>query len=124
MADVVFEGDEFTRVSSRTDVSTVVARSSVADFLLRRRVVKSEREARWLAVAIALMSIAFVLASATWAGRSLGATPDAKPYAQMSAAERAALPVRQRLYLERLEQAERDRQAEEIRERNRSSLSN
>lgn len=113
----MFEGDEFTRGNTRGGEVTAVARSSVADFLLKRRVVRSERQARWLAGFIALLAVGLVFVSASWATKTLGATPNAKRYVEMSSAERAALPARHRLYLERL-QREADLQKErEIRDK-------
>jgi hypothetical protein len=121
MADVVFEGDEFTRGGTRGGEVTEVARSSVADFLLRRRFVRSERQARWAAASIAIIAVALVAASATWATRTLGAAPSSKSFAEMSAAERAALPAKHRLYLERLDRAEAEEKERAIRDRFKSA---
>jgi hypothetical protein len=115
--DIVFEGDEFTRCNTRAEEATSVARSSVADFLLRRRVVKSERQARWLAGFIAILAIGSVVLSATWATKTLGATPNAKRYVEMSATERAALPARHRLYLERLQREVEMKKEQELRDK-------
>lgn len=117
MADVVFEGDEFTRGRTRSVAATAVARSSVAEFLLHRRIVRSERQARLMAASIALIAVGLVVASASWATKTLGATPNAKRFSQMSAQERSALPAKHRLYLERLDRAANEIKEAEIRNR-------
>jgi hypothetical protein len=118
MVDVVFEGDEeFTRGSTRSGATSVVAKSAVAEFLLRRRIVRSERQARFLAASVATMAIVLVIAATLWTTRTMGASGPAKPYSRMTAAERAALPVRQRLYLENLERAAAEAKEEQIRSR-------
>jgi hypothetical protein len=117
MPEVVFEGDDFTRGRTRTGEVTAVARSSVADFLMKRNFVHSERQARWIAVSIALLAIGLVVASVSWATQTLGATPSTKRFAQMTAAERAALPAKHRLYLERLDRAASEEREREIRDR-------
>lgn len=121
MAEVVFEGDqEYTRGATRGGVSRVVARSSVADFLLRRHIVTSERQARWFAGLIAAIAVGLVAASASWAAKAVGAAPTALPYGQLTAAERALLPAQHRLYLERLKREADDAKERAIRERFRS----
>ncbi len=116
MPDIVFEGDEFTRGKTRSGDVEVVARSAVAEYLLRRRFVKSERQARWIAASIALISVFLVVASATWATRALSATPSTKSFAEMNEAERRQLPVKHRLYLERVEQQRQEARDQRIRD--------
>jgi hypothetical protein len=107
MSEVVFEGDE--PVASRAfDGNLPTARSSVADLLLRSHVVRSERQAQWMAVGVALIAIGLVIGAAIWAGSALGSPDPAKPFSQMTEAERDALPIKHRVYLERLERAERE----------------
>ncbi len=120
-SEVVFEGDEFTRGQTRGGDSALVAKSSVTDFLLRKGVVKSERQARWVAGSIAALSIALTAASANWATSALGAPPEGKPFAEMSATERAALPAKHRIYLEKLSRAAAEAKEAEIRNRFRSN---
>jgi hypothetical protein len=119
MADIVFEGDEFTRGNTRGGAVTEVAKSSVAEYLLRRRFVRSERQARWVAAGIAALSVGLVAASVSWATKTLGATPDGKPFSEMTREERAALPVRHRLYMEKLERAAAEEKERELLERGR-----
>jgi hypothetical protein len=114
MSEVVFEGDELSALPGEANLS--VARSSVADFLVRSHVVKSERNAQFLAVSIALLSIGLVAGATIWA-TGAGATVEAKPYALMSAEERDALPAKHRIYLERLERAEAEQRARLAEER-------
>lgn len=121
MSEVIFEGDEFTRGGTRSGDSSLVAKSSVTEFLLRNRIVKSERQARWLATSIAAISISLTVASANWATRALGAAPIGKPYAEMSAAERSELPAKHRIYLEQLQRAAAEAKELEIRNRFRST---
>lgn len=121
MADVVFEGDDFTRGRTRAGEVTEVARSSVADFLLRRRIVRSERQARWVATSIALLAVGLVVASASWATQTLGASPSTKRFAEMTKEERGALPAKHRLYLERLDRAAAEAKEQEVRDRFRKS---
>jgi hypothetical protein len=112
---VIFEGDDFSRSGARLGAASVVARSSVADFLLRHRLVRSERQARWLAVLLAFVAFAGVIAAAGWAADRLRVAAPTD-YASMSPAERQALPLRERLYLEQVEReraAARDREARE-----------
>jgi hypothetical protein len=84
---------------------------------MKRNFVHSERQARWIAVSIALLAIGLVVASVSWATQTLGATPSTKRFAQMTAAERAALPAKHRLYLERLDRAASEEREREIRDR-------
>lgn len=120
MADIVFEGDDFTRGNTRGGAVTEVAKSSVAEYLLRRRFVRSERQARWVAAGIAALSVGLVVASVSWATKTLGATPSGKPFSEMTREERKALPVRHRLYMEKLERAAAERKERELIERGRN----
>lgn len=120
-SEVVFEGDDFTRGQTRGGESTLVAKSSVTDFLLRKHIVRSERQARWVAGSIAALSIALTVMSANWATRALGAPPAGKPFAEMTVAERAELPPKHRLYLEKLERAAAEAKEAEIRNRFRNT---
>ncbi len=120
-SEIVFEGDEFTRGQIRAEESALVAKSSVTDFLLRKRIVNSERQARWVAGSIAALSIALTAASANWATNALGAPPAGKPFAEMTAAERAALPAKHRAYLEKLSRAAAEAKEAEIRNRFRNT---
>lgn len=106
--EIVFEGDEFTRGNTVSGALKAVARSPVADFLVRRQIVRSERHARWLAVFIAVLAIGLTAGSAKWAIAAVNATPSTKSYAEMTASERLELPAKHRLYLERIE---REREA-------------
>jgi hypothetical protein len=113
--EVVFEGDEFSRGTSGGTM-TIVPRSGVVDFMMRRRIVRSERQARLVAAGIAVFTLALAVTSATWAARSLRLPPP-KPYAAMSTGERESLPLRQRLYLDRVEAARAEADAQKFQER-------
>ncbi len=118
--EIVFEGDEFTRGNTRGGEVTEVAKSSVAEYLLRRRFVRSERQARWIAAGIALLSVGLVVASVSWATKTLGASPSTKQFAEMTREERRALPTKHRLYMEKLERAAAEARERELLERGRS----
>lgn len=99
--NVVFDDDLAGAGGVRGGNLSPIARSSVVDFLLRHRVTRTERGARWLVAVVAPLC----LAGAVW-GAWATTRPKAvgRGFADLTPAERASLPLKERLQLEQIEE--------------------
>lgn len=103
---VEFDGEEASRGVVAGGDLRPVKRSAAISFFVRRGLARTERQASWLLVAASLALIAF---AATTVTAQLRQPERGGSYVELTAEERALLPARQRVRLEQIEAARRDR---------------